>query len=47
MKASAEPSREELKKSAISEGVEEILASRALEASERAVKTWEMQVRFA
>lgn len=44
MKAGGNPSREELRKAAVAEGVEDILASKAVEAAEKAVKTWEMQV---
>lgn len=38
--------REELKNALVAEGLEEILAARAVEAADKAVATWETQVRL-
>lgn len=38
--------REELKNALVAEGLEEILAARAVEAAEKAVATWDTQVRM-
>jgi len=37
--------REELKKAAVGEGLDELLAVRVIEAAEKALSQWEMQVR--
>ena len=36
--------REDLKRAAVAEGIEELLAVRVIEAAEKAVTQWEMQV---
>lgn len=38
--------REELKNALVAEGLEEILAARVVEAADKAVATWETQVRL-